>query len=285
MARRSGLRIGITSAVLLAACQMPVESPTSPLDLTAPSRITYGTIAANRFPAVVLILMEVDGQPAFRCTGTVIAPKVVLTAGHCTGEPSEFSGMRIFTESDVQNGDNNYPFGGGANSIEAASWQSHPQYTNSNFSRHDVGVIVLRKPVSVPASEYGQLPALNSLDALRPSSSTTFTAVGYGLQRINPALVVAQKVRMFSEPHLLQINTGFTGSYSLLLSNNASSGGTCFGDSGGPDFVGANGSSRVMAGVTSFGLNGSCGGTGGVFRLDRRDVLDFVNGVLAKHAK
>jgi secreted trypsin-like serine protease len=79
---------------------------------------------------------------------------------------------------------------------------------------------------------------------------------------------------MYAEPHLLQINTGFTGSGSLLLSNNASTGGTCFGDSGGPDYLG---SSNVVAGVTSFGINGNCAGTGGVFRLDRKDVVDFVN--------
>jgi hypothetical protein len=29
--------------------------------------------------------------------------------------------------------------------------------------------------------------------------------------------------------------------------------------------------------VTSFGLNGTCGGTGGVFRLDRQDVIAFVS--------
>jgi secreted trypsin-like serine protease len=85
---------------------------------------------------------------------------------------------------------------------------------------------------------------------------------------------------MFAEPHLLQINTpGFTGDFSMLLSNNASTGGTCFGDSGGPNYLG---DSNVIAGVTSFGLNNSCGGTGGVFRMDRGDVLDFVNGYLGK---
>jgi hypothetical protein len=62
-----------------------------------------------------------------------------------------------------------------------------------------------------------------------------------------------------------------------MLSNNASTGGTCFGDSGGPNFVG---DSLVVGGVTSFGLNGSCGGTGGVFRVDRPDVLAFVRSFL-----
>ena len=239
-----------------------------------PSFITYGSLDGNAHPAVVLIVMDIAGEPAFRCSGTVIAPKVVLTAGHCAGEPGEFSGMRVFTESDVENGNNNYPFAG-PNTIEAKEWHSHPLFTEAQFYRHDVGVLVLSREVKLSASDYGKLPRANQLDALQPSSSTLFTAVGYGLQKINPVFIEAEKVRMFAEPWLIQINTpGFTGDFSLLLSNNASSGGTCFGDSGGPNYLG---SSNVVAGVTSFGLNGTCGGTGGVFRLDRKNVLDFVN--------
>jgi len=63
----------------------------------------------------------------------------------------------------------------------------------------------------------------------------------------------------------------------ILLSNNHSTGGTCFGDSGGPNFLG---DTNIVAGVTSFGLNGNCAGTGGVFRMDRQNVLDFVNSFL-----
>ena len=124
---------------------------------------------------------------------------------------------------------------------------------------------------------YGALPAEDELDSLQPRASTVFTSVGYGLQRINPAFVTAERIRMFAQPHLIQIDTGFTGDFSLLLSNNHATGGTCFGNSGGPNFLGT---SNVVAGVTSFGLNGTCGGTGGVFRLDRRDVLDFVQAYL-----
>ncbi len=238
-----------------------------------PSFITNGALDGNDHPAVVLIVMDVAGQPAFRCSGTLIAPKVVLTAGHCAGEPGEFSGVRIFTESDVQDGNNTYPFAGGPNSVEATEWHAHPLFTESAFFLHDVGVVLLSKAVKLAAGQYGRLPTRDQLDALKPSSSTLFTAVGYGVQRINPAFVEANRIRMFAEPHLIQINTGFTGDFSLMLSNNASTGGTCFGDSGGPNFLD---SGSVIAGVTSFGLNGTCGGTGGVFRLDRKNVLDFV---------
>ena len=260
--------LAVASLTLL-GCDRVATAPERP---GRPSFITNGTVDGTDHPAVVLLVMDVNGTPAFRCSATLIAPKVVLTAGHCAGEPGEFSGMRIFTESDVQDGNNNYPFAG-PNTIEAVAWHAHPLFTGSAFFLHDVGVVLLSKAFKLPAGQYGTLPSADQLDALKPSSSTVFTAVGYGLQLINPVKIEAERIRMFAEPHLIQINGGIVGDFSLLLSNNASTGGTCFGDSGGPNFVGT---SNVIGGVTSFGLNGTCGGTGGVFRLDRQNVLDFV---------
>jgi secreted trypsin-like serine protease len=78
---------------------------------------------------------------------------------------------------------------------------------------------------------------------------------------------------MLARPHLIQINGGLVGDYSVLLSNNAHSGGTCFGDSGGPNFIG---DTNVIGGVTSFGLNGNCAGTGGVYRVDKADDLNWL---------
>ena len=63
----------------------------------------------------------------------------------------------------------------------------------------------------------------------------------------------------------------------MLLSNNYHMGRTCFGDSGGPNFIG---DSNVIAGVTSFGLNGNCAGTGGV---DRADDLNWLYDTLGAH--
>lgn len=249
--------------------------------ITSAAAVTDGRLDGNDHPYVMMLLMEVDGAPAYRCSGTLIAPTYFLTAGHCAGAPGEFSGMRVFTESDVQAGigsTNNYPYAG-PNSVEAVRWAAHPEYPNAPFFVHDVGMVELAEPIIL--SEYGALPAIDSFDqwkTKRGQQKVWFTSVGYGLQKSFPDAAAWKdqglRTRMVANPRLIQINVpGFTGDFSLLLSNNANTGGTCFGDSGGPNFLY---NTNVIAGVTSFGLNPTCGGTGGVFRTDRQNVQDFI---------
>jgi hypothetical protein len=243
--------------------------------------VTDGELDGEDHPYVVLLLMEVGGEPAFRCSGTLLSATVLLTAGHCAGAPGEFSGMRVFTDSDVEAGrggiTNNYPYGG-LNSVEAVLWAAHPLYPTAPFYVHDVGVVILEEP-GVVLDEYGTLPAVNFLDQFKPKrgQKVTFTSVGYGLQESFPTpasfLASNTRTRYVAHPKLIQINGGIVGNFSLLLSNNHHTGGTCFGDSGGANFFG---DSNVVAGITSFGLNGNCAGTGGVFRTDRQDVQDFI---------
>ena len=167
---------------------------------------------------------------------------------------------------------NGYPYNGDVGGTP----YTHPDYDPNAFFIRDLGVVVLDKAMKMNEVRRAAR-ALNQLDTLKARRSTTFTAVGYGLQQSFPTAAawknVAVRIRMVAHPHLLQINTGFTGDFSILLSNNANTGGTCFGDSGGPNFVGA---SNVIGGVTSFGMNGTCAGTGGVYRLDRSWNLNWI---------
>jgi secreted trypsin-like serine protease len=243
------------------------------------SAITDGELDGDGHPHVVLLLMEVGGAPAYRCSGTLLSPTYLLTAGHCTSNyPDEpYSGMRVFIESDVDNGDNNYPFASPPKSVEAVEWYAHPDYETAPFYFNDVGVVILEEPGVPGLDTYGTLPEVDELDQYktqRGKNKLWFTAVGYGLQLSNPVHVMADRVRMVAYPRLIQINTpGFTGDFSLLLSNNTNTGGTCFGDSGGPNFLF---DTNIIGGITSYGKNGNCAGTGGVFRTDRQNVQDFI---------
>jgi hypothetical protein len=129
---------------------------------------------------------------------------------------------------------------------------------------------------------YGVLPKLDELDRLtarRGQQDMTFTAVGYGIQASFPDAAAwkdrSERVRYLARPRLLQINVpGSVGDFALLLSNNSSTGGTCFGDSGGPNFIG---DTNVIGGVTSFARNDTCAGSGGVYRVDRADDLEWLH--------
>ena len=227
-----------------------------------------GELDGNAHPHVgLMIALDADGAPQWRCSGTLISPRLFLTAGHCTEAPA--ARVTIWFDADVESGipGNGYPFAG---QVYGTPY-THPNYNPNAFFLYDVGMVVLDEPVTM--SQYGVLPTLNALDAMKPRNSTRFTAVGYGLQEIHPVYPSSLRVRMSANPHLLQINTGFTGTQSILLSNNHSTGGTCFGDSGGPNFIG---NTNVIGGVTSFGINGQCAGTGGVYRVDRADDLNWI---------
>jgi V8-like Glu-specific endopeptidase len=239
------------------------------------SAITDGALDGDAHPYVgLMVAQDANGNPLWRCSGTLMSPTLFLTAGHCTEAPAAH--VEIWFDADVESGipANGYPFTGEA----SGKPYTHPQYDPNAFYLHDLGVVVLEQPVSM--STYGALPALNQLDELKSGKvkkDTFFTAVGYGLQKAFPDAAswkdVALRVRMVSHPRLIQINTGYTGDGSMILSNNANTGGTCFGDSGGPNFLG---DSNVVAGVTSFGKNATCAGQGGVYRVDRADDLDWL---------
>lgn len=237
--------------------------------------ITDGELDGNGHPYVgLMVAQDAAGKPLWRCSGTLLSSTLFLTAGHCTEAPAAHA--EIWFAADVESGipANGYPNKGDV----GGKTYTHPSYDPNAFYRYDLGVVVLDKAVSM--QQYGALPKLNVLDQLarqRGLKNVSFTAVGYGLQASFPDqasfLENNQRVRMVAHPRLLQINTGFTGSESLLLSNNHATGGTCFGDSGGPNFIGT---SNVVGGVTSFGINGNCAGTGGVYRVDRSDDLSWL---------
>jgi V8-like Glu-specific endopeptidase len=235
--------------------------------------ITNGDLDGNAHPYVgLMVAKDASGAPLWRCSGTLISPTVFVTAGHCVEAPAATA--EIWWDADVQS--NQVALGYPTNGESHGTVHENPLWDPNAFWIWDVGVVTLNEPVTNLG--YGQLPAANSLDGLKVNSKTTFTSVGYGLQRAFPdqghssVKDSAIKVRMVAHPHLIQIGKKQEPN-SLVLSNNANTGGTCFGDSGGPNFLG---DSNTIAGVTSFGKNPTCGGQGGVMRLDSPEMRNWI---------
>jgi secreted trypsin-like serine protease len=245
-----------------------------------------GTLDGEDHPYVGLMVADdEEGNPLWRCSGSMISPKVFVTAGHCTEAPA--ARATIWFETDVQSGipDNGYP-GGGATSHDGTAY-THPFYDPDAFFLFDLGVVVLDEPVDLPA--YAELPDVGAIDELENGRNrSTVTAVGYGLQNANKNHTVADRIRMQAD--LFVVNTeGVAGighlklpsdlppTNSVILSGDAKHGGTCFGDSGGPGLLG--GTDTIVA-VNSFGLNGNCAGIGGMFRIDRQLEIDWIESFL-----
>jgi len=266
------LAIGVALMVLLSACgaATDVGGPT----LTP--QVTNGNADNGAHPYVGLMVFVENGQ-GYRCSGTLIAPTLFLTAGHCT---YNVSNVHVYFDENVD-ANPDYPFGGGVTGTAYA----HPDFDPNAFYLHDLGVVVLDAAVDPSGhGEYGTLPQLGVLDAFetrRGLQDNTVTAVGYGLQSasVNDKKTVAHRVRLQAVLDIVNLTgtVGIPAGTSVMVSGNHHTGGTCFGDSGGPLFLQ---NSNVVVAVTSFGLNANCAGVGGGYRVDEADDLTFVDSFL-----
>ncbi len=214
----------------------------------------------------------------WRCSGALLSRTVLLTAGHCT-----FGTTSAKVRFDSEITDPDYPF---ADGISGTPYP-HPQYDEywPEFpNTYDVGIVVLGKPVNKKkVKTFAELPELGALDRFEKRlGHQIFTIVGYGLQSVKPSLQ-ADRTRYRAEPVLVELNSANTGGYNIHLSSNPGkgqgTGGSCFGDSGGPAFIG---DSNVAAGVGSFVMNGNCVGAGYYYRVDTEHAQNFIKGFLSK---
>jgi secreted trypsin-like serine protease len=226
------------------------------------SAITGGAPDGNAHPAVGGLVADAaysDGTWLY-CSGTLVSPTVFVTAAHCEEGPR----VRVSFDPAYQDGDVTY----------TGTWHADPAYSQTQSDPHDLAVVVLDKPVKgiTPAV----LPKAGSLAKL--PVGTSFTAVGYGAKQVTSGAggktYVYDDVRMVATGSLNAVDPAW-----LRLSMNAATGdgGTCYGDSGGPNFLGT---SNVLAATTITG-DAVCRATNVDYRLDTAAARAFLGGYVA----
>jgi V8-like Glu-specific endopeptidase len=226
--------------------------------------ITNGVPDGNRHPNVGGLVAPTaysDGTWLY-CSGTLISPTVFLTAAHCGDADGER--VRVTFDTAYQAGDTVY----------TGTFHPDPLYGHDQSDPHDIAVVVLDKAVKgiTPA----KLPAAGSLSSL--SGSQQFTSVGYGAYEVTNGpgghQYLYNDVRMVATGTLNSINKSW-----LRISMNLSTGngGTCYGDSGGPNFLG---DTNVISATTITG-DAVCRSTNVDYRLDTASARAFLSRYVA----
>ena len=235
------------------------------LGLATPSHAIVGGGVAN--PEIIArSIVTIIGSHGTVCTGSLIAPNIVLTAGHCIAPNTSYRVVDYTTQP--------------PRLLSAQKIVTHPQFNMQTMLAHrataDVALLLLPGPVPSKG------PALLGVPRLPVEPAARFTIAGVGVTVSGGddgvGTIRAASLAATGQPGQLQMRLVDPAT------NNTRNGlGACTGDSGAPVFENQ-GDRSVIVGVVSWstGANNSagCGGLTGVtpLTLYRDWILQTVRG-------
>jgi endonuclease G len=247
----------VVPAIASADPRSPDPSQNQATGWSKGSSVVGGSSAPQgKWPDAVAVL-----GPKGSCTGTLIAPDVVLTAGHCAEiEPAHVIANTVDYAAD------------GGKRVAVKSTTAYPDWQSS----YDVSVIVLEEPItSITPRMLGTSCTFRGF-----SNAMDVHLVGFGLTEeggtgnnthLNEAMapvVDPECMGPYGCNHSVQPGGEFV----------AGGGGTdsCFGDSGGPVYLDTP-RGVIAIGAVSRGVNGAqmpCGSGGIYVRTDK--IIDWI---------
>lgn len=227
-----------------AALDRPTRTRLASEKAAAMIRIVGGRmVLPGSYPECCLIgQSHRNGTKTWHCTGTLIAPRVVLTAAHCWDPPD-------YKVNVVALGAENMANLSQAEIVGVRRMVVHPDYARSDH--HDVAVLILRREAKtkpVPLASEAALKAARRVTLVGFGNNDLKSSRGFGIKREVNVRITHLRRKETDDFDDAEEELGFESDLEFVAGGDGFD--SCNGDSGGPAYIGE-GAKRLLAGVTS----------------------------------
>lgn len=218
----------LSAFLLLCACAPDFRPAPEP---EVAQQALIGGAVTSEDPAVVALTR--NGTTSF-CTGTLVSPRVILTAAHCIDMLGSDPNASIYFGSQV---------GGAGSGFSVKAKKQHPLWTGELSGGHDIGMLLMDFPHPNPsiAKSLSHSPAGEYV-------GEDYRHVGFGVYDRATGSADGQKRQGTTTITRVQSDVIISGENELSV---------CFGDSGGPAFLTID-DEEVVAGVHSYTNGDDC---------------------------